>query len=151
MYDEKTRIFHTMPEAPIFDGVLDIMEKIHQAGMSVNVVTGSGQRPLITRLLNDFGKYLDENHITTAYDVKRGKPNPDPYLVGLQKAGNLHPWEGIVVENAPLGVRAGVAAKIFTVAINSGPLPDDALSSLGANILYHHMTDFVKDWDLLIK
>lgn len=151
MYDEKTRIFHTMPEAPIFDGVLDIMEKIHQAGMSVNVVTGSGQRPLITRLLNDFGKYLDDNHITTAYDVKRGKPNPDPYLVGLQKAGNLHPWEGIVVENAPLGVRAGVAAKIFTVAINSGPLPDDALSSLGANILYHHMTDFVKDWDLLIK
>ena len=38
----------------------------------------------------------------SAYDVKRGKPNPDPYLMGLQKAGNLKPWEGIVVENAPL-------------------------------------------------
>ena len=129
----------------------ELMKQINADGLTIGVVTGSGQRPLITRLLNDFGKYLDENHITTAYDVKRGKPNPDPYLVGLQKAGNLHPWEGIVVENAPLGVRAGVAAKIFTVAINSGPLPDDALSSLGANILYHHMTDFVKDWDLLIK
>ena len=151
MYDEKTRIFHNMPEAPIFDGVLDIMEKIHQAGMSVNVVTGSGQRPLIARLLNDFGKYLDESHITTAYDVKRGKPNPDPYLAGLQKAGNLKPWEGIVVENAPLGVRAGVAAKIFTVAINSGPLPDESLSSLGADVLYHQMTEFAEDWDLLIK
>ena len=151
MYDEKTRIFHNMPEAPIFDGVLDIMEKIHQAGMSVNVVTGSGQRPLIARLLNDFGKYLDESHITTAYDVKRGKPNPDPYLAGLQKAGNLKPWEGIVVENAPLGVRAGVAAKIFTVAINSGPLPDESLSSLGADVLYHQMTEFAEDWNLLIK
>ena len=151
MYDEKTRIFHSMPEAPIFDGVLEIMEMIHQAGMSVNVVTGSGQRPLITRLLNDFGKYLDETLITTAYDVKRGQPTPDPYLAGLQKAGNLMPWEGIVVENAPLGVRAGVAAKIFTVAINSGPLPDDALGSLGANILYHRMTEFADDWYSLIK
>lgn len=73
--------------------------------MQVGVVTGSGQRPLIMRLLNDFGDFLDEAHIVTAYDVKRGKPNPDPYLMGLQKAGNLKPWEGIVVENAPLGVR----------------------------------------------
>jgi beta-phosphoglucomutase-like phosphatase (HAD superfamily) len=83
--------------------------------------------------------------------VKRGKPNPDPYLAGLQKAGNLKPWEGIVVENAPLGVRAGVAAKIFTVAINSGPLPDEALSSLGADVLYHQMTEFVEDWDILFE
>ena len=51
--------------------------------MQVGVVTGSGQRPLIMRLLNDFGDFLDEAHIVTAYDVKRSKPNPDPYLMGL--------------------------------------------------------------------
>ena len=147
MYDEKTRLFHAMPEAPIFDGVFDIMEKIQHAGMTVNVVTGSGQRPLIERLLHDFGHFLDEDHITTAYDVKRGKPNPDPYLMGLSKAGNLQPNEGIVVENAPLGVRAGVAAGIFTVAINSGPLPNASLLDEGANVLYDKMTQFVNDWN----
>ena len=147
MYDEKTRLFHAMPEAPIFNGVFDIMEKIQHTGMTVNVVTGSGQRPLIERLLHDFGQYLDEDHITTAYDVKRGKPNPDPYLMGLSKAGNLQPNEGIVVENAPLGVRAGVAAGIFTVAINSGPLPDASLLGEGANVLYDKMTQFVNDWN----
>lgn len=147
MYDEKTRLFHAMPEAPIFDGVFDIMEKIRHAGMTVNVVTGSGQRPLIERLLHDFGHFLDEDHITTAYDVKRGKPNPDPYLIGLRKAGNLQPNEGIVVENAPLGVRAGVAAGIFTVAINSGPLPNASLLGEGANVLYDKMTQFVNDWN----
>ena len=31
IYDEKTRIFHDMPTAPIFDGVTDIMEKIIQS------------------------------------------------------------------------------------------------------------------------
>ena len=150
MYDEKSRIFHEMPDAPIFDGVFDIMEKIKRAGMTVNVVTGSGQRPLIRRLLNDFDRYLDENHITTAYDVKRGKPYPDPYLMGLQKAGNLKPFEGIVVENAPLGVRSGVSAGIFTVAINSGPLPDKALLDEGADVLYDKMTQFRNEWDNFI-
>lgn len=147
MYDEKTRLFHAMPEAPIFDGVFSIMEKIQRSGMTVNVVTGSGQRPLIERLLHDFGQYLDEDHITTAYDVKRGKPYPDPYLTGLRKAGNLQPNEGIVVENAPLGVRAGVSAGIFTVAINSGPLPDASLLDEGANVLYDTMRQLVDDWD----
>ena len=150
MYDEKSRIFHEMPDAPIFDGVFDMMEKIKRAGMTVNVVTGSGQRPLIRRLLNDFGRYLDENHITTAYDVKRGKPYSDPYLMGLQKAGNLKPFEGIVVENAPLGVRSGVSAGIFTVAINSGPLPDKALLDEGADVLYDKMTQFRNEWDNFI-
>ena len=150
MYDEKSRIFHEMPDAPIFDGVFDMMEKIKRAGMTINVVTGSGQRPLIRRLLNDFGRYLDENHITTAYDVKRGKPYPDPYLMGLQKAGNLKPFEGIVVENAPLGVRSSVSAGIFTVAINSGPLPDKALLDEGADVLYDKMTQFRNEWDNFI-
>ena len=145
MYDVKTKYFHELPETKVFEGVKDVMEKVKKAGLAVGVVTGSGQRPLIERLLTDFANYLDEDHITTAYDVKRGKPFPDPYLMGLQKCGNLHPYEGIVVENAPLGIRAGVAAKCFTVAINSGPLPDTDLTNEGANILYKTMSDFCTD------
>lgn len=151
MYDVKTEIFHSMGDAPIFDGVMELMQKIKDAGLHIGIVTGSGQRPLIQRLANDFRTFLSENDIVSAYDVKRGKPNPDPYLMGLQKAGNLQPWQGIVVENAPLGVRAGVAAQIFTVAINSGPLPDQTLLDEGANLLYHRITDFSNDWELLLE
>ena len=136
MYDEKSRIFHSMPEAPIMPGILELMEQIDQAGISIGIVTGSGQKPLIARILKDFGAYVTPEHITTAYDVKRGKPNPDPYLVGLQKAGGLLPSEAIVVENAPLGVRAGRAANIYTIAVNTGPLPDQVLLNAGANILF---------------
>ena len=136
MYDEKSRIFHSMPEAPIMPGILDLMEQIQQAGISIGVVTGSGQKPLIARILRDFGKYVSPEHITTAYDVPRGKPNPDPYLIGLKKAGNLLPNEAIVVENAPLGVRAGRAAGIYTIAVNTGPLADEVLLDAGASILF---------------
>lgn len=151
MYDVKTEIFHTMPTARIFPGVHDIMRQIKQMGLQIGVVTGSGQRPLIQRLLCDFSDFLDEDHIVTAYDVRHGKPAPDPYLAGLQKAGHLQPWEGIVVENAPLGVKAGYTACIFTVAINTGPLPDSALSEQGCNLLYHEMTEFCHDFPQLIK
>ena len=149
MYDEKTRLFHLMPESIIMPGILDLMEKIHEEGWQIGVVTGSGQRPLIERLLRDFNKYLDESRIVTAYDVKRGKPNPDPYLMGLEKAGGLNPWEAIVVENAPLGVHAGVAARIFTIAVNTGPLHDDALKSEGANLVFPTMPALAEQWEHL--
>ena len=151
MYDRKTAIFHEMPEAPIFDRVKPLMQAIIESGMTVGIVTGSGQRPLIKRLIDDFGEFLDEDHIVTAYDVKRGKPAPDPYLMGLQKAGNLKPWEGIVVENAPLGVRAGAAAQCFTIAVNSGPLPDEVLWQAGADILFGKMTELYDAWNNIIK
>lgn len=152
MYDEKTRIFHSMPEAPIMPGILSLMEQIHAAGITIGVVTGSGQRPLINRILRDFGKYVQIENITTAYDVKRGKPNPDPYLMGLQKAGHLQPSEAIVVENAPLGVRAGIAAGIYTIAVNTGPLADKVLLDAGASILFPTMISLSEAWkDLLSK
>lgn len=138
MYDEKTRCFHALPEAPVMSGVLDVMKGMKARGWRIGVVTGSGQRPLINRLLTDFADFLDEEHIVTAYDVKRGKPNPDPYLIGMKKAGTK-PWETIVVENAPLGVKAGVAAEAFTIAVNTGPLPDDVLLEAGADVLFPDM------------
>ena len=141
MYNEKTRIFHSMPSPPIMPGVLTLMELIRQAGMTIGVVTGSGQRPLIERLLSDFGAFLLRDHIVTAYDVSRGKPYPDPYLMGLEKAGGLQPWEAVVVENAPLGVEAGVAARILTVCVNSGHLPTAVFKEKAADIIVGSMTE----------
>lgn len=80
--------------------------------------------------------------------MKRGKPNPEPYLCGLKKAGVM-PWEAIVVENAPLGVRAAVAANVFTVAVNTGPLPQKMLADEGANLIFESMPSFRDSWNLL--
>ena len=58
--------------------------------------------------------------------------------MGLQKAG-VAANEAIVIENAPIGVEAGVAAGIFTIAVNTGPLPDQVLVDRGANLLFPDM------------
>jgi HAD superfamily hydrolase (TIGR01509 family) len=147
MYDLKSEIFHSMtPPPPIMPGIPELMEQIHECGLSIGIVTGSGQRPLIARLMDDFGDYLTEDHIVTAYDVEHGKPAPDPYLRGLEKMGGLKPWETLVVENAPLGVAAAVAAHCFTIAVNTGPLPDEVLLSQGADIIFPKMTDLSNSW-----
>lgn len=151
MYDLKAHYFHEMPEAKIFDGVTDLMKKIKDSGLKIGIVTGSAQRPLIERVTHDFGDFVSRDQITTAFDVKRGKPNPDPYLMGLKKAGNYAPSEGIVVENAPLGVRAGVAAGCYTVAINSGPLADSVLINEGANILFPTIREFADNWECILE
>jgi beta-phosphoglucomutase-like phosphatase (HAD superfamily) len=88
--------------------------------------------------------------MVTAFDVKYGKPNPEPYLMGMQK-GNLRPEECIVVENAPLGVQAAKAAGIFTIAVNTGPLPDKVLLDEGADLLFPSMQALCDGWEQLIS
>ncbi len=149
MYDEKARIFATLPTARIMPGALSVMSAARRAGLKIGIVTGSGQRPLIARITNDFGEFVNEGDIITAYDVSKGKPDPEPYLQGMRKCGGFLPQETIVVENAPLGVRAGHASGAFTIAVNTGPLPDKALLDEGADILFKSMTDLAENWDSL--
>jgi len=49
-------------------------------------------------------------------DVERGKPSPDPYLLGAQRLG-VDPSKCIVFEDAPNGVLSGRAAGCKTVAL----------------------------------
>ena len=148
MYDEKSRIFATRPQAEIMEGVLELQRKMKADGLKIVVVTGSGQHSLLEKLEHDFKGLIEPGMIVSSCGVKRGKANPEPYLKGLMKAG-VEPWEAVVVENAPLGVRAAQAARIFTVAVNTGPLPDKMLSDEGADLIFSRMTEFRDEWDNL--
>ncbi len=149
MYDEKSNIFHLMPEAPMMPGAHELMAQIQGMGMTICVVTGSGQKPLIKRLKRDYGDFLDEKHIVTAYDVTRGKPHPEPYLKGLEKCGGLNPWEAVVVENAPLGVEAAVNARIFTICVNTGHLPVELFEERRADLIFESMMQLNWQWSAL--
>lgn len=146
MYAEKSRFFSMCPEAEIMDGVIALQRKIKQDGMRIVVVTGSGQKSLLDKLEREFEGLVENGLIVSSFDVTRGKPHPEPYLKGLEKAG-AEPWEAIVVENAPLGIRAAVAAGIFTVAVNTGPLPDSDLKDEGADIIFPGIPEFRDKWE----
>lgn len=86
----------------------------------------------------------------TAADVRHGKPDPEPYLMGLTKAG-CEAWQAIVVENAPLGVEAGFRAGCFVCAVATGPIPQEALREAGADLVFASMPEFAAALPILIK
>lgn len=145
IYAEKSRLFNLNPPAEPMPGALDLLQQVKADGLMRVIVTGSGQRSLLDRLNHHFPDMFTRELMVTAFDVKLGKPNPEPYLMALQKAG-VAPDEAIVIENAPLGVRASVAAGIFTIAVNTGPLPESALLDEGANILFPSMQALADEW-----
>lgn len=56
----------------------------------------------------------------TAEQVKRGKPQPDAYLLGAELLG-LPPQDCLVVEDALAGVQSGLAAGCHVAAVNVPP------------------------------
>ena len=145
IYKVKSDFFNEFPPAQPMHGALSLLRQLKEQGLKILIVTGSGQRSLLDRLNHDFPDIFRRELMVTAFDVKHGKPHPEPYLMGMQK-GELDPDECIVVENAPLGVRAAKAAGIFTIAVNTGPLPDEALLSEGADLLFPSMQALSDAW-----
>lgn len=148
IYKTKSIEFNKYPKAERMLGAREVLEKIKADGLFSMVVTGSGQASLLERLNTNFPDIFKPELMVTAFDVKYGKPNPEPYLMALQK-GDLQPNEAIVIENAPLGVRAGVDAGIFTIAVNTGPLDDEVLLNEGANLLFPSMQSFCNNWETI--
>ena len=58
-------------------------------------------------------------------------------------------WVAILLNLLFVGVEAGVAARIFTVAVNTGPLPDSVLREKGANLVFKSMRAFLEQYPLL--
>ena len=70
-------------------------------------------------------------NLVTARDVQRGKPNPEPYLMGAKILG-VSPAECVVIEDSPSGVRAGKAAGARVVALRT-TATDAELQEAGAD------------------
>lgn len=150
IYKEKTIEFNKHPKAEAMPYALQLLNKVKSLGLTPILVTGSGQASLLDRLEHSFPGIFTKELMVTAYDVKHGKPNPEPYLMALEK-GNLKPNEAIVIENAPLGVQAGSSAGIFTLGVNTGPLKPTVLKEYGANQVLPSVEDLYNSWENLVS
>lgn len=148
IYKEKSILFNSYTEAERMPGAWELLQQVKADGLVPMVVTGSGQLSLLERLEHNFPGMFQKELMVTAFDVKYGKPNPEPYLMALQKGG-LKADEAVVVENAPLGVEAGHKAGIFTIAVNTGPLNGQVLLDAGADLLFPSMQTLSDAWNEL--
>ena len=153
LYAEKSQCFTQLGPANPMPGAADVLRIVGERHLARVLVTGSGQPSLINKLNNVYPGVFTPDHIVSGKDcpIGHGKPHPDPYLMGLRKAGNLLPSQAIVVENAPLGVQAGKAAGCFTIAVNTGPLDPDVLRNAGADLVLDSMQQLAEELPAILS
>lgn len=150
LYAIKTANFRALGPAPVMPGAQRMIAALGALGMTRVLVTGSAQASLLDKLEHDYpGVFVDGRRVT-ALDVKHGKPYPEPYLKGASLVG-AHPADCMVVENAPLGVRAGKVAGCFVCAVMTGPVPREEFVKEGADLIFNSMEEFADYLEGLLK
>lgn len=143
IYSRKSKLMRQQSPAPMMEGMLQLINRLREINVRVIVVTGSKQPSLMERLERDYG--FARCDVISGADVKIGKPDPEPYLIAIQRVGYTAA-ECCVVENAPLGIRSAKAAGLFTIAINSGKLPDTELLQENCDLLFASSAALVDAW-----
>ena len=114
--DDKVAYYQNIFEPVFYDGLYTLLNKLKDAEKKMAVVTG-GQRFWVEKIVEKyFTGYFSA--IITSDDVIHTKPFPEPYLKGAA-ALKLQPDECIVIENAPMGIKAGKAAGIRVIALTT--------------------------------
>lgn len=144
IYAEKSAYYHQLLKTttPTIPGVADVLQYIKNSGSQIWVVTGSGMRTLLDSLNRVFPSTFQQDRMITAFDVTRGKPDPEPYLKAWERSG-LEKEQCFVIENAPLGVRSGKAAGLTVYAVNTGILTRGDLIDAGADEVFNSMKELL--------
>jgi beta-phosphoglucomutase len=120
----KEQVFKSIQNAKGIDGAKELLEDLtSKCGEScIKAVVSGAAREEVEAILdkNIETKYFD--FIITGDDIGKGKPNPAPFLIALNKM-KLPASQVIVVENSPLGVEAANKAGLeCIITLNNTPL-----------------------------
>jgi beta-phosphoglucomutase len=122
LIERKRTLYRTMAPRGIIPAARKLVETLREKRIECDIVTGSIRRNLEGVVSADEQALF--THIIAADDYEKGKPSPDPYLMAIKISG-FAPEECIAFENAPLGIRSALAARLRTVAITTTLAPDD--------------------------
>ncbi|MBQ5387994.1 MAG: HAD-IA family hydrolase [Paludibacteraceae bacterium] len=147
IYAEKSALFNTLAQqsggTPTIPNVAEVLRYIALCGDQIWVVTGSGMRSLIDNLNTVLPPVFQQDRMITAFDVVKGKPDPEPYLKAWERSG-LKKEQCFVIENAPLGVCSGKAAGLTVYAVNTGILTREDLLQAGADQVFDSMIELLE-------
>jgi beta-phosphoglucomutase len=118
IHERKKKIFQQINASAPINGARELVSSI---GCKKALVSGAAKQEVDSIINKYFGKDTFDV-VVSGEDLQEGKPSPDPFRTALIKMG-LTESEAIVVENAPLGVKAANNAKIrCIVTLNNTPL-----------------------------
>ena len=126
----KKEIFREMNIIPKpYDGVRELISN-DLSGCLKAVVSGAAKQEVEAIIERNFGKDSFDLIMNGDELEGKGKPDPTPFKVALQRL-NLDNNDALVVENAPLGIKSVNDAGIQSiVTLNTSPLATDDFKDL---------------------
>ena len=141
--DEITRLrleqlsanFHVVE---MIEGALEFVKRCKAAGFRLGLTT-SAARAIQQLAFEKFGLSKYFNAVVTGEDIKRGKPDPEPYLLTADRLAQ--PASAcMVIEDAVSGIISGKAAGCFVVGITTS-FPTEDLAAAGADLVLASFQD----------
>lgn len=141
--EEILNTWHTMAfnhysnDVTLKDGVLNFLDKLKDLGVKIGLAT-SNSSALLEAALKSTGIYEYFDEITTTDEAKKGKNNPDVYLLAANKLG-ISPKECIVFEDILEAVKGAKLADMKVVAVydKAAEYQRDELISLADKYIFN--------------
>lgn len=130
-------------EVPLKPGAREFLELIKKKNIKCGIATSNG-RELVDTVLHSLGIEGYFQAVTTACEVKAGKPEPDIYLYVAGQLG-VEPADCLVFEDIPAGILAGKRAGMKVCAV------EDEFSRLLKKEKMDLADDFIEDYFQILK
>ncbi len=107
---------------PSFPGVVELISELMDRGIPMAVASGA-LRHEVEAFISSLGLQKAFRAIVSADEVKKSKPDPETYLLAIERLRQLEvildPMNCIAVEDTPAGIRSAKSAKLLVVAVTN--------------------------------
>jgi beta-phosphoglucomutase family hydrolase len=117
-------------------GVIRIIKELKSEGFKL-AVGSSGPPENVELLISRLRIKSCFDTIITAAEVKKGKPEPDVFLI-IAKNLNINPKNCLVIEDAPVGIQAAKRAGMISIALTTTHHKEELL---GAQLIIKDLTE----------
>lgn len=122
---QKNHFFEQLAQSGghIIEGVVEFLEMLKQNSIPMSICSGA-LRSEIELILHKAKLRSYFSDITSAEEVKRGKPDPQGFLIALKKLNEQYQPEikssdCVVIEDSHWGLEAAKNAKMHTIAVTN--------------------------------
>ena len=115
--------YENSPDLKAQPGLRDFLGLLRGAGIKTGLVSSTSSR-LILAALNRLGLADQFDAILCGDMVRRKKPDPEGYLRAMELL-RIPPECCVVIEDSPVGIRAGLGAGAWVVGYEGASVPQD--------------------------
>ncbi|HEX8217723.1 MAG TPA: HAD family phosphatase [Chloroflexia bacterium] len=130
-------------------GAVELVQELARRGWK-QAIGSSAPMANISVLLEATGVGPYMQAIASGDDVTAGKPDPQVFLIAFERLG-VSPRNGVVIEDAPAGIQAGVRAGAATLGVTTTQSAE-ALQAAGADRVVASLAGItVDDLEALVR